>query len=157
MAAISLGFIVIVTPYTIQEVVAACTGSKVIISPNYHFRVCFIPLFLYTKTISLDPSAAFHFFILSHLSWRRIFNHNSQLSSIETKALVFFMFSMFVELFFLLLPFVHVFISKDTLYIRLMMQLSTNSTLHLNYIEYSFSLFRTIVFFYVQFKNKTIN
>ncbi|XP_070505572.1 trace amine-associated receptor 1 [Chironomus tepperi] len=29
MAAISLGFIVIVTPYTIQEVVAACTGSKV--------------------------------------------------------------------------------------------------------------------------------
>lgn len=31
MAAISLGFIVIVTPYTIQEVVAACTGSKVII------------------------------------------------------------------------------------------------------------------------------
>lgn len=30
MAAISLGFIVIVTPYTIQEVVAACTGSKVI-------------------------------------------------------------------------------------------------------------------------------
>jgi hypothetical protein len=31
MAAISLGFIVIVTPYTIQEVVAACTSSKVII------------------------------------------------------------------------------------------------------------------------------
>lgn len=29
MAAISLGFIVIVTPWTIQEVVAACTGSKV--------------------------------------------------------------------------------------------------------------------------------
>lgn len=30
MAAVSLGFIVIVTPWTIQEVVAACTGSKVI-------------------------------------------------------------------------------------------------------------------------------
>ncbi|GLH15198.1 Uncharacterized protein GBIM_19568, partial [Gryllus bimaculatus] len=29
MAAISLGFIVMVTPWTIQEVVAACTGSKV--------------------------------------------------------------------------------------------------------------------------------
>lgn len=30
MAAMSLGFIVMVTPWTIQEVVAACTGSKVI-------------------------------------------------------------------------------------------------------------------------------
>lgn len=29
MAAVSLGFIVMVTPWTIQEVVAACTGSKV--------------------------------------------------------------------------------------------------------------------------------
>lgn len=29
MAAMSLGFIVMVTPWTIQEVVAACTGSKV--------------------------------------------------------------------------------------------------------------------------------
>ena len=29
MAAISLGFIVMVTPWTIQEVVAACTGTKV--------------------------------------------------------------------------------------------------------------------------------
>lgn len=28
MAAMSLGFIVMVTPWTIQEVVAACTGSK---------------------------------------------------------------------------------------------------------------------------------
>jgi hypothetical protein len=28
MAAISLGFIVMVTPWTIQEVVAACTGTK---------------------------------------------------------------------------------------------------------------------------------
>lgn len=30
MAAMSLGFIVVVTPWSIQEVVAACTGSKVI-------------------------------------------------------------------------------------------------------------------------------
>lgn len=29
MAAMSLGFIVMVTPWNIQEVVAACTGSKV--------------------------------------------------------------------------------------------------------------------------------
>lgn len=29
MAAMSLGFIVMATPWTIQEVVAACTGSKV--------------------------------------------------------------------------------------------------------------------------------
>jgi hypothetical protein len=29
MAAMSLGFIVMVTPWTIQEVVAACTGTKV--------------------------------------------------------------------------------------------------------------------------------
>lgn len=29
MSAMSLGFIVMVTPWTIQEVVAACTGSKV--------------------------------------------------------------------------------------------------------------------------------
>lgn len=29
MAAISLGFIVIVTPWTILEIVTACTGSKV--------------------------------------------------------------------------------------------------------------------------------
>lgn len=29
MASMSLGFIVMVTPWTIQEVVAACTGSKV--------------------------------------------------------------------------------------------------------------------------------
>lgn len=29
MAAVSLGFIVMVTPWAIQEVVAACTGSKV--------------------------------------------------------------------------------------------------------------------------------
>lgn len=29
MAAISLGFIVMVTPWTIQEIVTACTGSKV--------------------------------------------------------------------------------------------------------------------------------
>lgn len=29
MAAMSLGYIVMVTPWTIQEVVAACTGSKV--------------------------------------------------------------------------------------------------------------------------------
>lgn len=29
MAAMSLGFIVMVTPWTIQEIVAACTGSKV--------------------------------------------------------------------------------------------------------------------------------
>lgn len=29
MAAMSLGFIVMVTPATIQEVVAACTGCKV--------------------------------------------------------------------------------------------------------------------------------
>lgn len=29
MAAMSLGFIVMVTPWAIQEVVAACTGSKV--------------------------------------------------------------------------------------------------------------------------------
>lgn len=29
MAAMSLGFIVVVTPATIQEVVAACTGCKV--------------------------------------------------------------------------------------------------------------------------------
>lgn len=28
MAAMSLGFIVLVTPWTIQEVVAACTGSR---------------------------------------------------------------------------------------------------------------------------------
>lgn len=28
MAAISLGFIVMVTPWTIQEIVTACTGSK---------------------------------------------------------------------------------------------------------------------------------
>ncbi|XP_047115949.1 uncharacterized protein LOC124795913 [Schistocerca piceifrons] len=28
MAAMSLGFIVLVTPWTLQEVVAACTGSK---------------------------------------------------------------------------------------------------------------------------------
>lgn len=38
MAAISLGFIVIVTPYTIQEVVAACTGSKVIIISLFSVR-----------------------------------------------------------------------------------------------------------------------
>lgn len=31
MSAMSLGFIVMVTPWTIQEVVAACTGSKVFI------------------------------------------------------------------------------------------------------------------------------
>lgn len=30
MAAMSLGFIVLVTPWTIQEIVATCTGSKVI-------------------------------------------------------------------------------------------------------------------------------
>lgn len=29
MAAMSLGFIVIVTPWTILEIVTACTGSKV--------------------------------------------------------------------------------------------------------------------------------
>lgn len=38
MAAMSLGFIVMVTPWTIQEVVAACTGSKVktINDPKFH-------------------------------------------------------------------------------------------------------------------------
>lgn len=39
MAAISLGFIVIVTPYTIQEVVAACTGSKVTLYLFYWLMV----------------------------------------------------------------------------------------------------------------------
>lgn len=34
MASMSLGFIVMVTPWTIQEVVAACTGSKVSL---FHF------------------------------------------------------------------------------------------------------------------------
>ncbi|CRL05781.1 CLUMA_CG018809, isoform A [Clunio marinus] len=42
MAAISLGFIVIVTPYTIQEVVAACTGSK--IPPSIDFAVTWFAL-----------------------------------------------------------------------------------------------------------------
>lgn len=36
MAAMSLGFIVVVTPATIQEVVAACTGCKV----KYIFYIC---------------------------------------------------------------------------------------------------------------------
>lgn len=40
----SLGFIVMVTPWTIQEVVAACTGSKV------------FPVFL--LSLSLSPSSA---------------------------------------------------------------------------------------------------
>ncbi|CAO1431342.1 unnamed protein product [Diamesa serratosioi] len=42
MAAVSLGFIVIVTPWTIQEVVAACTGSKV--PPSIDFAVTWFAL-----------------------------------------------------------------------------------------------------------------
>ncbi|XP_055536339.1 5-hydroxytryptamine receptor 1 isoform X2 [Wyeomyia smithii] len=42
MAAISLGFIVIVTPWTIQEIVATCTGSK--IPPSIDFCVTWIAL-----------------------------------------------------------------------------------------------------------------
>lgn len=37
MAAMSLGFIVMVTPWTIQEVVAACTGSKVNLLFSFFF------------------------------------------------------------------------------------------------------------------------
>ncbi|XP_055595505.1 uncharacterized protein LOC129746080 [Uranotaenia lowii] len=42
MAAISLGFIVIITPWTIQEIVATCTGSK--IPPSIDFCVTWIAL-----------------------------------------------------------------------------------------------------------------
>lgn len=42
MAAMSLGFIVMVTPWTIQEVVAACTGSKV--PPFLDFLVTWLAL-----------------------------------------------------------------------------------------------------------------
>jgi len=38
MAAISLSFIVMVTPWSIQEVVAACTGSKVIFAQIYSLQ-----------------------------------------------------------------------------------------------------------------------
>lgn len=37
MAAMSLGFIVVVTPWSIQEVVAACTGSKVILRSSFAY------------------------------------------------------------------------------------------------------------------------
>lgn len=39
MAAMSLGFIVLVTPWTIQEIVATCTGSKVI-GVEYVNHIC---------------------------------------------------------------------------------------------------------------------
>ncbi|XP_058117881.1 5-hydroxytryptamine receptor 1A [Anopheles coustani] len=42
MAAISLGFIVIITPWTIQEIVATCTGSK--IPPSIDFCVTWVAL-----------------------------------------------------------------------------------------------------------------
>ncbi|KAJ9598181.1 hypothetical protein L9F63_011143, partial [Diploptera punctata] len=42
MAAMSLGFIVMVTPWTIQEVVAACTGTKV--PPFIDFIVTWLAL-----------------------------------------------------------------------------------------------------------------
>lgn len=43
MAAISLGFIVMVTPWTIQEIVTACTGSKVsFIASCEYFGLCSI-------------------------------------------------------------------------------------------------------------------
>uniref|UniRef100_A0A182JGW7 Uncharacterized protein n=1 Tax=Anopheles atroparvus TaxID=41427 RepID=A0A182JGW7_ANOAO len=55
MAAISLGFIVIITPWTIQEIVATCTGSKCTgsrssleekcsISLDYNHRLTSLPL-----------------------------------------------------------------------------------------------------------------
>ena len=42
MAAMSLGFIVMVTPWTIQEVVAACTNSKV--PPFLDFLITWLAL-----------------------------------------------------------------------------------------------------------------
>lgn len=49
MATISLGFIVMVTPWTIQEIVTACTGSKVSYWPHslfFFFICCFFVNFL---------------------------------------------------------------------------------------------------------------
>lgn len=39
MAAMSLGYIVMVTPWAIQEIVAACTNSKVCEIASYRFHV----------------------------------------------------------------------------------------------------------------------
>lgn len=39
MGAVALGFIVAVTPWTIQEVVTACTGTKVSVSILLYFNI----------------------------------------------------------------------------------------------------------------------
>lgn len=64
MAAMSLGFIVMVTPWSIQEVVAACTGSKVnlyfvnvqiiMVSPNSKWHFQYSDLYLYFFTFSFS-------------------------------------------------------------------------------------------------------
>lgn len=61
MAAMSLGFIVMVTPATIQEVVAACTGCKV---RHYVFLIYLIQLVFIYRPLSyqVESGRDFNYF-----------------------------------------------------------------------------------------------